>query len=423
MALPPPPALSTPSLNLMRLTIMRGITWTGFLLVVIFGIEVMGFQLDVIAVISTILYMAAFNVMTWWRLGLNRPVTDNEYTLHLIVDVFGLACVFYFTGGATNPVVTYLLVPITIAAATLPWRRSLYVAACAILAYTSLLFFFEALPKLKDNVFGLPFSLHMIGMWMNFILCASLMTYFIYKMARALRARDHSLAQTREAALRNEQVLAVASQAAGTAHELGTPLSTIAVLLTEMREDAANNPELLDDIDMIRRQVDTCKTHLRSLAVSAEQRKANAIEVRDAEIWVNSIIERWLVMRPDVDYRFEVIGKRHAQIEVDITLNQAVMNLLNNAADANPDNIEITLDWNAQLVILDIRDHGGGIPMDIADTLGEAFVTSRSKKGMGIGLFLTHATINRFNGSVKLYNHANGGTLTEVTLPQAGTLT
>lgn len=423
MALPPPPALSTPSLNLMRLTIMRGITWTGFLLVVIFGIEVMGFQLDVIAVVSTILCMAAFNVITWWRLGLNRPVTDMEYTLHLIVDVLGLACVFYFTGGATNPVVTYLLVPITIAAATLPWWRSFCVAACAILAYTSLLFFFEALPKLRDDVFGLPFSLHMIGMWMNFILCASLMTYFIYKMARALRVRDHSLAQTREAALRNEQVLAVASQAAGTAHELGTPLSTIAVLLTEMREDAANNPDLIDDIDMIRRQVETCKTHLRSLAASAEQRKANAIEVRDAEMWVNSIIERWLVMRPDVDYRFEVIGKRHAQIEVDITLNQAVMNLLNNAADANPDNIEITLDWNAQIVVLDIRDHGAGIPMDIADTLGEAFVTSHSKKGMGIGLFLTHATINRFNGSVKLYNHASGGTLTEVTLPQAGTLT
>ena len=419
MALPPPPALSTPRLNLMRLTIMRGITWTGFLLVVIFGIEVMGFQLNVLSVMATILFMAAFNVVTWWRLGLTRPVSDLEYTLHLIVDLLGLTCVFFQTGGATNPAVTYLLVPITIAAATLPWWHTITTALVAILGYTLLMFFYVPLPQLDQHFFNLPFSLHIVGMWLNFILCAALMTYFIYKMARALRLRDHSLSQTREAALRNEQILAVASQAALTAHELGTPLSTIAVLLTEMRRDITD-PLLQEDLDMIRCQVDTCKQHLRALAARAE-RKASRIETQDAQQWIANVIERWLVMRPDVEYGFEIRGRRSAQIDVDITLGQAVMNLLNNAADASPDQIKISLDWNEHTVTLDIRDYGAGIPMDIADKLGETFVTSRSK-GMGIGLFLTHATINRFGGSVKLYNQDGGGTLTEVTLPRAGTL-
>ena len=419
MALPPPPALSTPRLNLMRLTIMRGLTWTGFLLAVIFGIEVMEFQLNVLAVIATIIFMAAFNATAWWRLGLTRPVSDVEYTIHLILDILGLTCIFFLTGGANNPTVTYLLVPITIAASTLPRGYSIVIALFAICGYTLLMFFYLPLPQLNQPFFTLPFTLNSVGMWLNFILCAALVTYFIYKMARALRRRDHSLAQTREAALRNEQILAVANQAALTAHELGTPLSTIAVLLNEMRSDATD-PLLMDDIDMIRRQVDTCKQHLRSLAAKAE-RKASSIETQDALAWIGNVIERWLVMRPDVEYAFKVLGRRSAQIDVDITLGQAVMNLLNNAADACPDKILITLDWDPHTVTLDIRDNGPGIPMDIADKLGETFVTSRAK-GMGIGLFLTHATINRFGGSVKLYNQDGGGTLTEVTLPRAGTL-
>ena len=104
-------------------------------------------------------------------------------------------------------------------------------------------------------------------------------------------------------------------------------------------------------------------------------------------------------------------------IAVDTTLDQALTNLLNNAADARPDDIAIQLDWTADQVVIDIRDHGPGIPMSIADQLGDTFVSTKSK-GLGIGLFLTHATINRFGGGVSLYNHPEGGTLTEVSLPR-----
>ncbi|MCM5703432.1 ATP-binding protein [Larsenimonas salina] len=411
-----PLALSTPSRNLVLLTIARGITWTGFLIAIIFGIEVLNFQLYLVPIFLIIVVMGLFNVATWWRLGWLRSVTEAECLVHLLIDVIGLTAIFYFTGGSTNPVISYYIVPITIAAATLPVRYTILTTVTAFGGYSALMLFYQPIPELSRHIAGTGISLHVLGMWLNFALCASLITYFVFKMARALRRRDRTLSKTRETALRNEQILAVASQAAGTAHELGTPLGTMAVLLGEMKEDA-DSDILREDITLLQRQVEQCKTHLRSLVATAERRRVGPLEHQDVQAYLERVIEKWLVIRPDVTHRLTCLGRRHAIIPTDDTLQQALLNLLNNAADANPQNIDITLDWDEQQVIVDIRDHGAGVPMDIADQLGQTFVSTKSK-GMGIGLFLTHATINRFGGSVSLYNHEEGGTLTEVTLPR-----
>ncbi|WP_025733765.1 ATP-binding protein [Carnimonas nigrificans] len=413
----PPIALSTPNQNLVRLTMMRGITWTGFLLVITFGINVLQFHLNVLLVITCIMAMGIINLLTWWRLGRPSAVSDQEYELHLLVDIAGLTLLFALTGGATNPAISYLLVPVTIAAATLRWRSALLIAAVAILSYLLLMFYYVPVPELSRQLPNLPFNLHVIGMGITFLLSTALVIFFISKMALALRVRDRTLARTREAALRSEQILAVASQAAGTAHELGTPLSTISVIVSDMLEDAEGQPQLQEDIRLIKQQVDTCKAHLRTLADSA-RRQAGSMEEADVSEWFKRVINRWTVMRHDMEFQLDIAKGRAPQIEVDATLEQAMMNLLNNAADADPSNIEIQLYWENQEVIFDIRDHGAGVPLEIADQLGDTFISTHSK-GMGIGLFLTHSTLDRFGGSVRLYNHEGGGTLTEVRLPVA----
>lgn len=419
MPSPLPLPLSTPSRNLVRLTLVRGITWTGFLAAIVIGIELLGFELEVLAVIGVILVMALINITTWWRLGRPRAVTHGEYLAHLMADVAGLTLLFYFTGGSTNPFITYYLVPVTIAAATLPWRHAWLLAITSMIAYSLLMVSYQPVPQLGQVLVPGGVSLHVLGMWLNFGLSAGLVTFFIYKMAHALRSRDQALSRTREAALRSEQVLAVATQAAGTAHELGTPLSTMAILLKEMREDVHGNPQLEKDVELLRRQVDTCKARLQQLVANADRRRMAEPRVGDAETWLARVVQRWLVFRPDVNHHFAVEeGRGRPWLAVDATLDQALTNLLNNAADANPDDITIRLDWTREEIIIDIRDHGPGVAMSIADQLGETFVSTKSK-GMGIGLFLTHATINRFGGEVRLYNHPHGGTLTEVTLPRS----
>ncbi|SHL92408.1 ATP-binding protein [Vreelandella subglaciescola] len=413
-----PLPLSTPNRNLVRLTIVRGITWTGFLLAIIVGVELLGFEMTVPAVVSVVIAMGALNIATWWRLGRPRDVEHTEYLLHLLADIAGLTLLFYFTGGATNPFITYYLVPVTIAAATLPWWHTWVIAACAMAGYSFLMFYYHPIPQLH-MIGNSTLSLHILGMWLNFGLSAGLVTFFIYKMAHALRRRDRALSRTREAALRNEQVLAVATQAAGTAHELGTPLSTMAILLNEMENETDHGTPLHQDVTLLRQQVDICKSRLQNLVASADRRRMAEPEILDGATWLSGVVQRWLVLRPDVSHRLTVTEHRgRPWLAVDATLDQALTNLLNNAADANPEDIAISLEWQDDSVVIDIRDHGPGVELAIADQLGETFVSTKSK-GMGIGLFLTHATINRFGGGVSLYNHPDGGTLTEVTLPHS----
>ncbi|MBP5981387.1 MAG: HAMP domain-containing histidine kinase [Halomonas sp.] len=416
-ALPLP--LSTPNRNLVRLTIVRGITWTGFLLAIVVGVELLGFNLPVTAVVSVVIAMGILNIATWWRLGRPRAVEHIEYLLHLLADITGLTLLFYFSGGSTNPFITYYLVPVTIAAATLPWRHAWACAGSAMAGYSFLMFYYHPIPQLGHINSDVMLNLHVLGMWLNFGLSAGLVTFFIYKMAYALRSRDKALSRTREAALRNEQVLAVATQAAGTAHELGTPLSTMAILLKEMQEEAPDDGTLHQDIRLLRQQVDICKSRLQHLVTSSDRQRMAEPEILDAQEWLTGVVQRWLVLRPDVSHQFDITDKRgRPWLAVDTTLDQALMNLLNNAADANPERIAVRLDWQEESVVIDIRDHGPGIAMSIADQLGDTFISTKSK-GMGIGLFLTHATINRFGGGVSLYNHPEGGTLTEVTLPRS----
>lgn len=413
-----PLPLSTPGRNLLRLTLVRGITWTGFLGGIIFGLEVLNFQLNVIAVFSVILAMALVNLLTWWRLSWPGPVVATEYLLHLLADVVGLSLLFYLTGGANNPFISYFLVPLTISAATLPWRSTWIIAAYILIAYPLLMVFHHPVPQLTQLTEDSLLNLHLIGMWANFVLSTSLITIFVYKMAQSLRQRDADLSATRERSLHDEQIMAIATQAAGTAHELGTPLSTMAVMLKELSNDYKADPDLAADLRLLRSQVDTCKVTLQSLVSSADRTKLLNPECQPLKSFFKQVLERWEVLRPDVRYCIDwpAASQKEPQISDDITLQQALINLLNNAADASREPVTILIGWTKQEAQIDIHDLGPGIPMEIADRLGQTFLTTKSK-GLGLGLFLTHATINRLGGTVRLYNHNQGGTLTEVRVP------
>ncbi|WP_417597933.1 ATP-binding protein [Oceanospirillum sp.] len=416
-----PLPLSTPGRNLIRLTLIRGIAWTGFLISVIIGTEVLKIHLLAIPLIMIIIVMAVMNMLTWWRLGLPYRVTDSEYLFHLLADVIGLSLFFYYSGGANNPFISYFLVPLTISAATLPWIFTWIIAAAVLSSYTFLMQFYIAVPELSHT--GAGINLHLLGMWLNFLLSTGLITTFVFKMAHTLRHREKMLGEVREQVLRDEQILAVATQAAGTAHELGTPLSTLAVMLKDLSHDYPDDKLLQEDLALMRQQVDRCKDKLQLLTQQAEINRVSQTPVCD---FIAPVIEDWQVLRPDVKFSLDC-QKDQAMplLERDKTLEQALLNLLNNAADVSPQRVDISVSWDNVECVIRIRDYGPGIDPDVASRLGEAFISTK-EEGMGIGLFLTHATINRFQGTVRLYSLKNSpsndhqtksGTLTEVTLP------
>ena len=235
-------------------------------------------------------------------------------------------------------------------------------------------------------------------------------------MGEQLRRQAQLQAQRREESLRDQQLLAVATQAAGAAHELGTPLATMSVLLKELRQEY-KEPQLNEDLGLLQSQVQLCKESLRQLVRAAEADRRQAIVEQTAREWVDAVLQRWHLMRPEATYRFQCVGRGSApRLMPPADLSQSLLNLLNNATDASPEDLDIRLDWDAQWIKLTIRDHGAGVPLAIAEQIGRPFITTKGK-GFGLGLFLSQASVTRAGGTVKLYNHEEGGTLTELRLP------
>ena len=351
-------------------------------------------------------------VFTAVRLRTSWPVTELEYALQLACDLVIHSALLYFSGGSTNPFVSYYLVPLTIAAVTLPWRYSVVLSGIALALYTVMLTRFyplETLPVAREN-------LQIYGMWLSFALAAAVITFFAARMAEELRRQEELRAIRREEGLRDQQLLAVATQAAGAAHELGTPLATMSVLLKEMQQDHPD-PLLQDDLKVLQDQVKLCKETLQQLVRAAEANRRLAIDMQDVTDWLDEALNRWHLMRPEASYRFHRLGQGTVpRMAPPPDLTQALLNLLNNAADACPENLQVTLDWDAEDVTISIRDHGAGVPLAIAEQIGKPFFTTKGK-GFGLGLFLSKASVTRAGGSVKLYSHEEGGTLTELRLP------
>jgi two-component system sensor histidine kinase RegB len=211
--------------------------------------------------------------------------------------------------------------------------------------------------------------------------------------------------------------MAVATLAAGTAHELGTPLSTMKLLLSELRTEYKNVDPLQKDLQLLQEQVNQCANTLRELVATAEQTKDGQLPSDNISNYCNTIIERWKIMRPDVVSTINIAPNQPDMIvQFHPTIAQAIINLLNNAADASPQNIEIDINWNAQNMQWAIKDSGAGIAEEVTAHLGKSFISTKTK-GLGIGLLLTQATINRYGGTVSLHNRVPRGTITRLELP------
>ena len=413
--------LAAAQLNLQRLLLIRLIVYVCQLSALVFA-WFLDYSLEYTPIISVMGFILVINAWVFFRLLHQSIVSDQEFLLHLLFDVLSLSVLLYFGGGASNPFVSFFLVPITISAAILPWTYTWAVAGISLACYTFLLFFYRPLSILMpedmnmSSMGGLP-NLHIIGMWCNFIVSAVLITYFVVKMAAEIRSQDIKLNDYREDNMRNEQILAVATQAAGTAHELGTPLNTMTILVREMADDYQENPALAKDIATLEMQLASCKKSLQEMVKRADLRNAGMARQSAIPVFIEQILEQWSLLRPEVRLNQKYIAANESpQIHVDSTLHQAIVNILNNAADASPEGIDLVVDWNTENWTLIIRDYGKGVDEEMMAYLGSEIVSNK-EKGMGVGMILSQASIERMGGEVSISSHPEQGTLTQIRLP------
>jgi two-component system sensor histidine kinase RegB len=378
---------------------------------------VLEIQLPWSEMLSVVFFLSLVNLATWVRLHRNWPVSSIEFFTQLLVDVLALSALLYFSGGSTNPFISLYLLPLTIAAAILPWTYTWIMAAITIGLYTLLLFYYVPLPH-DHSEHTNEFNLHVSGMWLAFVLSTVLIAWFVVKMGISIRERDKDLALAREQALRNEQIIALGALAAGAAHELGTPLATMAVVIGELQKEQLENTEFQHDMKILRDQIVQCKRTLTQLLTDVGQTRSEDGSGQAVDLFLQQVLDKWRLMRPMVKFTYHCNGLQPTpQIIGAQLLSQSILNLLNNAADASLDRIEIESSWNHHELLLEILDYGKGLSEETVQRAGQAFFTSKPSQGLGIGLFLANANIERFGGSVRLTNREGGGASTQVRLP------
>lgn len=367
---------------------------------------------------------ATLNVWTTWRVRQPQHVSDGAVFFQLLADTCVLTGVLYFTGGWSNPFVSLFLLPLVIAATVLPQRHAWAMAAATFAAYTFLGIWNVPLPHLhhghgEDAEFGA----HVVGMWVSFVLSAGVIAYFVARMAATLRERDLELAAARERGLRDQHVLVLGTLAAGAAHQLGTPLATMAVMLRELEHDADDDPELTTELRRIREQVDACKGIISDMLAGAGQARGDGGRIESLDRFLEDTVGTWQTLRPGIDLALRLDGPVPApRILAERTLAHTLVTLLDNAADAadaSAEGIEMVGTWTPDRLTVEIRDRGTGIAPAVLARAGRQPVSTKSD-GHGVGLLIANAALERFGGSVTLANRDGGGTATRVVLPLTG---
>ena len=410
--------------NLQRLLAIRGIVFVCQLLALLYSQFILKLALPYIPVWSILIIFVLINIGLIWRLRQSKPVTETEFLGHLLLDVIGLGLLIYFTGGASNPFISYLLVPIMISATTLSWRFTWSIAAIALLTYTTLLFWYQPLsdlmPMESDNMGHEEsgFSLHILGMWFNFLVSAGLITYFVVKMAGELRSQQSQLASLRESTLRGEQILGIATQAAGTAHQMGTPLSTMAILLKDMLIEE-NDAERKKEIEVLIQQVGFCRDTLKQLVSETDLNAAYQDKKISLKEFFDQLIDQWQLLKPEVQVKYSRSEKEHEiMLNHSSGLQQAIVNLLNNAAEAGGNSVQVKTEVTASYWSMQIIDQGPGLTDEVKARLGSGLYSTK-ETGLGMGFMLSHATVEQLGGTVSLEDVSEqGGTLTRIQFPR-----
>jgi two-component system, sensor histidine kinase RegB len=394
-------------------------------------------QLVVIVAVSSllgaVLPLAALGVVMALELLLNlwalarlhgkKPIGERHVTLSVGADLLLFTALLYFSGGPANPFSFLYLIHIALAAVVLPPRTSFALVACAL--GCSLGLFWAHVPLPHDHAqHQHEYSWHMRGMWVAFGLAACFIVYFIQRVLRELRSIEEELAASREKATRGDAVAALAMLSAGAAHELASPLSTIALASGELLRslpEGATSATLRDDVLLIKSQVERCRAILDQLAAEAGQAHGSSF----GELTWPLIVEhgasgfdrqRLTVETPPGHPRL-LAGSLGA-------ISQALRNLLSNAFDASAPNGAVKLgisELQGELAFT-VQDDGPGMSESVLSRATEPFFTTKPRgQGMGLGLFLVQSVAEQMGGRLELSSQAGRGTLAKLVLPLTAT--
>jgi two-component system sensor histidine kinase RegB len=362
--------------------------------------------------------LVAFNIASMLRWRTHHEVTNGELFFALLVDVATLTGQLYLSGGATNPFSFLYLLQVILGAVLLRawsvWTMVGITAAC----FTGLTIFYEPLP-LPLDYYGMLLGPYIEGTLICFALNASLLVIFITRINRNLRARDARLADLRERAAEEEHIVRMGLLASGAAHELGTPLSTVCVILGDWRRmsSIAADAQMLEEIDEMEAQVQRCKNIVSGILLSAGEARGESPVATTIRTFLDDLVKEWRETRPVTRFTYENRFGQDLPIVSDSAIKQMIHNVLDNALEASPDWVGLDVAHEGDALKLTVTDAGPGFPPEMLAQLGKPYQSSKDKPGAGLGLFLVSNVARTLHGSVSAHNRSEGGAIVTLTLP------
>ncbi|MFT6113378.1 MAG: two-component system sensor histidine kinase RegB [Oleispira sp.] len=412
------PALSNLNSNLNfvlnRLTLLRCVTATLLLSFVVY-LELKNFAPP----LQTWFILAGYiPLLVIGFIQSRRELSSNALAFHLLFETQLITLFLYFTGGAGNPLISYFLVLVVIAAYNLKKIWVWLIATACIIDYTILTQYYLPLESVmpshhlagNSGAQGYLIYWHLAGMWLTFVISTIALSLIIPALMEDSIKKRLQLIELREKQLKNEQLIGIATLAAGTAHEMGTPLMTMEMLLNDSLEYQFDIKQ--EDRKLLHQQVMICRQALQRLSLAGRDIH-NETQYINANQWLTSLLHRWRLSQPNAMW-----SNRGFELQIEIRksplLDQALLNLLDNASQAGSESIELSSEVIDKQWSLTIHQPD----TQAAEHLQQHHLFSSNKQhGVGLGLYLSNASIEQFDGQVHLAANRDGSTTCIISLP------
>jgi two-component system sensor histidine kinase RegB len=404
--------------NLILLIQLRWIAVAGQIVTIVVVQSWLGIALPLAAMFAVIGALVLLNVGSLVWLRGHPSVGERGLLLSLILDVAALTAQLSLSGGATNPFIFLYILQVTLAAVLLRTRPTVGVVLLTCACFVGVTVYHRPIALPPGTGFDL-FGLYIDGLLVCFALDAALLVAFVTRITRNLSARDAHLAALRQRAAEEDHIVRMGLLASGAAHELGTPLSSLSVILGDWRRMPAfsGNPELAQELGEMQAAVQRCKSILTGILLSAGEARGEAPAVTTVNHFLDGLAEDWRTARAATVLHYDNAFGDDLSIVSDPALQQVLFNVLDNAYEASPRWVSFTVERREAMLLLRVADAGPGFAPEMLAQLGRPYNSSKGRAGGGLGLFLVVNVVRKLGGSVVAANRVNGGAVVTIELP------
>ncbi len=406
--------------RLRTLILIRWVAVSGQLvsiLVVHFGF---GFSLPLVPLLSAVALSAAINLFATMLRPLGARLSNSEAALFLGYDVIQLAFLIALTGGLENPFSILLLAPAAVSATILGLRSTAAITALVIVCATLVAFFHQPLPWIGETP-SLP-PLYLLALWVALVLGTLFITAYTWRVASEARRMANALGATQIALSEEQSLSALGALAAAAAHQLGTPLATIAVVSRELESDLPGDSPHLEDAKLLVSEVARCREILGRISALGEGEEdapfgrlpvSGLAEAAAAPHRSDSVTLEVIAAPSEGSSAAEPSAPRRAEIL------HGLGNVIENAVQFCSARVEVVVTWDDHLITVEVMDDGPGVAPSVLMRLGEPYVSSRRKSGrMGLGVFIAKTLLERTGASMSFFNGRQHGARIVITWPR-----